>query len=76
MTMGGVLTKCHKRILRKISVQGLLRQGGQESQSPGLGSGAAKSFRLAVASVRGRGERLHYGGRRGSEAGWQEPGQG
>ncbi|MCX5891269.1 MAG: hypothetical protein NTY36_17735 [Deltaproteobacteria bacterium] len=57
-------------------MQGLLRQGGQESQSPGLGSGAAKSFRLAVASVRGRGERLHYGGRRGSEAGWQEPGQG
>ena len=34
------MTKCHKRILRKIPVQGLLRQGGQESQSPGLGSGA------------------------------------
>jgi len=33
------MTKCHKRILRKIPVRDLLRQGGPESQSPGLGPG-------------------------------------
>ena len=34
MTVGGVMTKCHKRILRKIPVQGLLRQGGVGVPSP------------------------------------------
>lgn len=58
------MTKCHKRILRKIPVRDILRQGGQESQSPGWGSGAENPQGRAGQGW-GRGNRLLHGGHRG-----------